>query len=76
MSLLRKQNAETSNALLDHFGNSPAFARLAAFEGDLTVRRDQEGAGSAPSSCLLLAARCCLCYGGSSPLAYNHLPRA
>jgi hypothetical protein len=43
-SLLRKQNAETSNALLEHYKDSPSFAKLAKFEGDLTVRRDQEGA--------------------------------
>jgi hypothetical protein len=42
--LLQKQNAETSNALIEHFKDSPPFAALAKYEGDLTIRRDQEDA--------------------------------
>jgi hypothetical protein len=42
--LLKKQNAETSNAIIDHWANSEDFAKLAKFEGDLTVNRDQEDA--------------------------------
>lgn len=41
-SLLSKQNAETSSALIDHFRNDPAFSKLATYEGDLTVKRDKE----------------------------------
>ena len=42
--LLKKQNAETSNAIIDHWSNSESFAKLSKFEGDLTVQRDQEDA--------------------------------
>ena len=42
--LLKKQNAETSNAIIDHWANSDDFAKLAKFEGDLTVNRDKEDA--------------------------------
>jgi hypothetical protein len=47
LSLLQRQNAETSNAILEHYKNNAAFLQLASFEGDLTVRRDQEGANLA-----------------------------
>ena len=42
--LLKKQNAETSNAIIDAYSNHASFTKLATFEGDLTVRRDQEDA--------------------------------
>jgi hypothetical protein len=42
--LLKKQNAETSNAILDVYASSTSFAKLAKFEGDSTVQRDQEDA--------------------------------
>ena len=42
--LLKKQNAETSNAIIDHWATSGDFAKLSKFEGDLTVARDQEDA--------------------------------
>jgi hypothetical protein len=42
--LLKKQNAETSNAIIDAYTASDSFAKLAKFEGDLTVQRDQEDA--------------------------------
>ena len=42
--LLKKQNAETSNAIIDHWASSSDFAKLAKFEGDLTVNRDKEDA--------------------------------
>ena len=42
--LLKKQNAETSNAIIEHWASSADFAKLAKFEGDLTVKRDQEDA--------------------------------
>jgi len=40
--LLIKQNAETSNGLIEHYKENAKFQKLAKFEGDLTVRRDQE----------------------------------
>ena len=40
--LLQQQNAETSSALIDHYAQSPAFAKLSQYEGDLTLQRDQE----------------------------------
>lgn len=42
--ILKKQNAETSNSIIEHWASSEAFAKLAKFEGDLTVTRDQEDA--------------------------------
>lgn len=42
--VLKKQNAETSNAIIDHWASSDDFAKLAKFEGDLTVNRDKEDA--------------------------------
>jgi len=41
---LKKQNAETSNAIIEHWSSSESFAKLANYEGDLTVTRDQEDA--------------------------------
>lgn len=43
-SLLRKQNAETSNALIFEFSESSDFAILAKKEGDAILARDQEDA--------------------------------
>jgi hypothetical protein len=44
LSLLKQQNAETSNALIDHWKTSDVFAQLAKYEGDLTIQRDNEDA--------------------------------
>jgi len=43
-NLLAKQNAETSNALIDHLGNSEAFLFLAGKEQESTISRDNEDA--------------------------------
>jgi len=43
-SLLKKQNAETSNALIEEFAASSDFAAFAKKEGDLILARDQEDA--------------------------------
>eukprot|EP00980_Cylindrotheca_fusiformis_P028139 scaffold22583_cov106-Cylindrotheca_fusiformis.AAC.10 len=43
-ALLEKQNAETSNALIEFWKESDKFLSLAKKEGDLTIRRDQEDA--------------------------------
>lgn len=43
-SLLSKQNAETSNALIEEFESSSTFAELAKKEGDAILARDQEDA--------------------------------
>lgn len=40
--VLAKQNAETSNALIEHWKDSETFASLAKLEGDLTIARDNE----------------------------------
>lgn len=40
--ILTKQNAETSNAIIDHWKDSEAFLALAKKEGDLTIQRDEE----------------------------------
>lgn len=42
IALLQKQDAETSNALIDHWKDSTDFAKLAKYEGDLTIQRDDE----------------------------------
>ena len=42
--LLKKQNAETSNALIEHWKESTGFSKLAKYEGDLTIGRDEEDA--------------------------------
>lgn len=42
LDLLKKQNAQTSNALIDHWKDSADFLKLAKYEGDLTIRRDEE----------------------------------
>jgi hypothetical protein len=42
LDLLRKQNAETSNALIEHWKDSVDFIKLATYEGDLTIQRDDE----------------------------------
>ena len=44
LSLLKKQNAETSNALIEAYTSSPTFASLSKAEGDLILQRDQEDA--------------------------------
>ncbi|CAJ1953336.1 unnamed protein product [Cylindrotheca closterium] len=43
-ALLEKQNAETSNALIEFWKDSDKFLALAKSEGDLTIQRDQEDA--------------------------------
>jgi cytidylate kinase len=43
-SLLKKQNAETSNALIAEFTSSPEFLSLSKREGDLILQRDLEDA--------------------------------
>mmetsp|Transcript_10056 Transcript_10056/g.12692 ORF Transcript_10056/g.12692 Transcript_10056/m.12692 type:complete len:322 (-) Transcript_10056:146-1111(-) len=43
-SLLTKQNAETSNALIQEYADSSDFATLAKSEGDAILARDQEDA--------------------------------
>lgn len=42
--LLKKQNAETSSAIIEHFTScsGDCFARLSKYEGDLTIQRDKE----------------------------------
>jgi len=40
--LLQKQNAETSNALIEHWKESELFQSLAEYEGKLTMDRDNE----------------------------------
>ena len=42
--LLSKQNAETSNAIIDQLQASDKFVALAQYEGKLTVDRDEEDA--------------------------------
>ena len=42
--LLEKQNAETSNALIEHLASSEAFAFLAGKEQESTIARDDEDA--------------------------------
>jgi hypothetical protein len=45
LSLLKQQNAKTSNALIDHWWKtSDIFAQLAKYKGDLTIQRDNEDA--------------------------------
>ena len=41
-SILKEQNASTSNAIIEHLKENPSFQRLAKFEGDSTVKRDNE----------------------------------
>jgi len=43
-SLLKKQNAETSNAIIEEFADSSEFATLSKKEGDSILARDQEDA--------------------------------
>jgi cytidylate kinase len=43
-NLLAKQNAVTSNALIDHLGSSEAFVFLASKEQESTISRDNEDA--------------------------------
>lgn len=45
--VLKKQNAVTSSAIIDHYASSSrkaAFAKLAKYEGDLIIQRDHEDA--------------------------------
>lgn len=44
LELLKRQNSDTSNGLIDYWKNSPSFAKLSKFEGDLTIQRDNEDA--------------------------------
>lgn len=43
-SLLKLQNAETSNALIEELNSSESFLELSRREGDLILKRDQEDA--------------------------------
>lgn len=43
-AFLEKQNAETSNAIIEEYANSSGFETLAKKEGDLILARDQEDA--------------------------------
>lgn len=43
-SLLKKQNSETSNAVIQYHADSSRFSNLAKVEGDAILRRDQEDA--------------------------------
>jgi cytidylate kinase len=40
--ILLKQNAETSNAIIEHWKDNDQFLALAQKEGDLTIQRDME----------------------------------
>jgi len=40
--LLKRQNADTSNAIIYHYATSSLFGRLATYEGSLTMTRDRE----------------------------------
>jgi cytidylate kinase len=40
--ILKKQNAETTHAILEAFEKNEDFLKLSKFEGDLTAKRDQE----------------------------------
>jgi len=42
LTVLKQQNAETSNAIIDFFQSNQDFDKLAKYEGDLTVKRDKE----------------------------------
>ena len=44
LDLLKKQNAETSNALIQLYADSEDFQTLAKIEGDAILARDQEDA--------------------------------
>lgn len=44
LDVLKKQNAETSSAVIKLLDNDSDFQKLAKYEGDLTVSRDQEDA--------------------------------
>lgn len=44
LGVLKKQNAETSAAVINLFEDDDSFKRLAKYEGDLTVSRDKEDA--------------------------------
>ena len=42
--LIKKQDAETSNVIIEYFSASESFQELARVEGDLILQRDQEDA--------------------------------
>lgn len=44
LDVLKQQNAVTSSALIEHYQHSKDFARLAQYEGHLTIQRDEEDA--------------------------------
>ena len=41
-ALLEQQNAETSNAVIDYLKDNTKFQQLSKYEGDLTLKRDEE----------------------------------
>ena len=42
LSLLEKQNAETSNSIIEYLDDSSLFQELSKYEGQLTIQRDVE----------------------------------
>lgn len=42
LKLLEQQNAQTSNAIIEHYSNNDLFQKLAKYEGDMTIARDKE----------------------------------
>ena len=41
-AILKEQNASTSNAIIEHYESNDSFRKLAKFEGDSTIQRDNE----------------------------------
>jgi hypothetical protein len=41
-STLIRQNATTTNAIIEHFAENESFQKLAKYEGEMTLKRDQE----------------------------------
>jgi hypothetical protein len=41
-STLLRQNATTTNAIIDHYADNISFQKLAKYEGEMTWKRDQE----------------------------------
>ena len=41
-ALLKRQNADTSSALIEYWKDSADFTKLAKFEGESTIQRDTE----------------------------------
>lgn len=43
-SLLAEQNANTTNAIIQHFATNPSFLSLSSLEGEQILQRDEEDA--------------------------------